>query len=68
METDAAQIGLRRMVKQQGNDFDSFSLQVSLPSTISENERALSCKLHLHLECILSFFLFGSTVDVPTIV
>ncbi|CAF2162829.1 unnamed protein product, partial [Brassica napus] len=29
------------LVKQQGHEFDSFGLEVSLPSTISENERAV---------------------------
>ncbi|KAG2245027.1 tRNA pseudouridine synthase Pus10 isoform X3 [Brassica napus] len=29
------------LVKQQGHEFDSFVLEVSLPSTISENERAV---------------------------
>ncbi|CAN7050672.1 unnamed protein product [Brassica rapa subsp. trilocularis] len=45
------------LVKQQGHEFDSFGLEVSLPSTISENERAY----------ISFFFLFCLNVDVSTI-
>ncbi|CAF2162896.1 unnamed protein product [Brassica napus] len=47
------------LVKQQGHEFDSFGLEVSLPSTISENERAVFIYLF--------FFFFGLNVDVCTI-
>lgn len=38
---DGLAVAIANLIKKEGHEFDDFSLEVSIPSVISENENAI---------------------------